>query len=419
MKTNFERRTWWLAGAVVAGILLALTFTSPLARANLLDSLLRNFTPFAPPESTPAATTAPAENAAEPPLYRPVLEYERAVVSAVKKASPAVVAIAISKNVPILERCSVPGLTPELREFLGDLPQFSLPCEEGSRLEEVGGGSGFTVSADGLILTNKHVVSDPNAAYTVFTSDGRKFNARVVARDPLQDLAIIKVEGSDWPTVEVGDSDTLELGQSAIAIGNALGEFRNTVSVGVISGLARTVTAEGQGVSETLAGLIQTDAAINPGNSGGPLLNLRGQVIGINTAIVSGAQSIGFAIPVNRALRDIESVKRTGEIETPFLGVRYVMLNPSRAAAEELPVDYGVWLVAGGEGEPAVTANSPAAAADLRAGDIILEMDGQRLDAQNPLAGVIARHKAGDRVSLRVLRREEELAKTVTLTRRP
>jgi serine protease Do len=227
-----------------------------------------------------------------------VLTQEEEVILAVKNNSPAVASIIISKNLPLYEQCYV--------NPFGDLfPGFQIPqiCQKGTQLQEIGGGSGFVVSADGLILTNKHVVSDRQAEYTVLTNDGKKYSAKVLALDPNQDLAIIKIENgtSSLPTAKLGDSDNLQIGQTAIAIGNALGEFKNTVSVGVVSGLGRTITAGGGSASETIKDVIQTDAAINPGNSGGPLLNLKGEVVGINTAIVSGAESIGFAIPINQA----------------------------------------------------------------------------------------------------------------------
>lgn len=226
-----------------------------------------------------------------------VLGQEEKVISAVKNASPAVVSIIISKNLPLYEECYV--------NPFGDLfPGFQIlqMCQKGTKLQEIGGGSGFIISKEGLILTNKHVVSDREAKYTVLMNDGKKYSAKVLTLDPSQDLAIIKIENdtNSLPMLLLGNSDNLEIGQSVIAIGNALGEFRNTVSVGVISGLSRTIMASGGGLTEIIEDLIQTDAAINSGNSGGPLLDLKGQVIGINTAMASNAENIGFAIPVNK-----------------------------------------------------------------------------------------------------------------------
>lgn len=240
-------------------------------------------------------------------VYVPV-GYEAQVINAVKTASPAVVAITISKYVPIIEQCPYnpfSDLPPEFQQFFGQNLQFYQPCQKGTKLQEVGGGSGFIISSDGLILTNKHVVADTAAQYTVFTNDGKKYSAKVLARDSNIDIAVIKIDAANLPQIKLGDSDTILVGQTAIAIGNALGEFRNTVNVGVVSGLSRDITASGGGLMERIYNVIQTDASINPGNSGGPLLNLRGEVIGINTAIAQNAQSIGFAIPINQAKKII------------------------------------------------------------------------------------------------------------------
>ena len=252
----------------------------------------------------PSATSTPQGLNVKPlvEIYKP-LDYEDKIISAVKSASPAVVAITVSKNVPIIEQCPYnpfSNLPPEFQQFFGHDVQFYQPCQKGTKLQEVGGGSGFVISNDGLILTNKHVVSDTAAEYTVFTNDGKKYPAKILARDPNIDIAVMKIDAINLSKVKLGNSDSIQVGQAAIAIGNALGEFRNTVSVGIVSGLSRDITASGGGVSESITGVIQTDASINPGNSGGPLLNLRGEVIGVNTAMVQGAQNIGFSIPINQ-----------------------------------------------------------------------------------------------------------------------
>ncbi len=412
--------------AACAGIFLLIGGFSPsAAHANALTDLLRGLA--APFFGSGVATQTPTSSSgtAQSPvsLYKPAIDYERAVVDAVKKASPAVVSITISKNVPVLENCpSNPfsNLPPEFQQFFGDqLPQFGAQCQKGSALQEVGGGSGFIISQDGLILTNKHVAGDTKASYTVFTNDGKKYDATVIASDPTQDLAVIKINATGLPTVDLGDSDTVELGQTAIAIGNALGEFRNTVSVGVISGLARSVTAAAPtGGAETIEGVIQTDAAINPGNSGGPLLNLRGQVIGINTAIAADAQNIGFAIPINRAKRDITSVKKTGSIETPFLGVRYLAITPDIAKKQNLPVDYGA-LVRGSNDGPAVEPGSPAERAGIVAEDIILEAGGKKINADYPLGVAISGYGIGDSITFTIRRGTKELTLTAILSKRP
>jgi len=355
-------------------------------------------------------------------LYKPVLDYEEAVTGAVERAEDSVVSVVISKDLPVIEQCPqspFADLPPEFQDFFGDQFQFYAPCEKGTELREVGGGSGFVVSEDGLIVTNRHVVLDEEAEYTVLTNQGDTYEAEVLARDPLNDLAVLKVEASDLIPATLGNSDTLKLGQTAIAIGNALGEFRNTVSVGVISGLARTITASGGGgFVERIEGVIQTDAAINEGNSGGPLLNLKGEVVGINTAIVSGAQNIGFAIPINEVKRAIESVKETGSIKIPFLGVRYTMLNEDIAEDQGLSVSYGA-LIRGSQDGPGVIPGSPAEEAGLEAEDVILEMNGESLTESNSLARVIRQYGIGDTVTLTVLRDGGEIDIPVRLGERP
>jgi len=236
-----------------------------------------------------------------------------------------------------------------------------------------------------------------------------------LARDPVQDLAIIKIEKADesFKVVKLGDSSKLQIGQTVITIGNALGEFRNTVSVGVISGLGRKVTATGGGIVETIEDVIQTDAAINKGNSGGPLLNLRGEVIGINTAMALEAENIGFTIPINKAKKAIEQVKAFGKIVYPFLGIRYVLITEDLQQKNNLPVNYGA-LITGGEGEPAITPGSVAQTAGLKEGDIILEFAGEKITPENSLAKIIMKYNPGDIVTLKILSANKE--KTIELT---
>jgi serine protease Do len=425
----------FVAGILIFGGLISETFASvshgAVSQANVFDSFLNLF------KNGPGATSAASQAvpSSPVPLYKPVIDYEQAVVAAVKKASPAVVAITISKNVPILENCPTgpfSDLPPEFQQFFGTqggAAQFYSQCQTGgTKLQEVGGGSGFIITSDGLIVTNKHVVSDVSASYAVFTNDGKNYPAKVLARDPVQDLAVIKIDAANLPTVELGDSDSVQLGQTAIAIGNALGEYRNTVSVGVISGLARTVTASGGDTTETIQGVLQTDAAINPGNSGGPLLNLQGQVIGINTAVASDAQNIGFAMPINRARRDIQSVKTTGTIEAPYLGVRYVMLTPDIATAKKLSISSGALVSAGGGSssggqgngtDPAVAPNSPASIAGIQADDVIVQVNNITLDADHQLGSVISELQVGQTVAIKLNRKGQEMTVSVTLEKRP
>lgn len=352
--------------------------------------------------------------------YTPQTTQEESIIEAVKEVSPAVVSIIITKDVPILEEYYINPFQ-DFEQFFGS-PQFQIPQyrEKGTEKKEVGGGTGFIISEDGMILTNKHVVLDTEAEYTVFTTDGKSYPAKVLARDSAQDLAIIKIDQDKvienqgeislkkFPVVRLGDSDKVQMGQTAIAIGNALGEFRNTVSVGVVSGLSRTITASGGGLSETIEDLIQTDTAINKGNSGGPLLNLKGEVIGINTAMVEEAQSIGFSIPINKAKRDIDQVKSIGKIAYPFLGVRYVLITEKIKTEKGLTVDYGILIVRGESGEPAIVAGSAAEKVGLKENDIILEINGQKITADNPLAKIIQKYYPGDKASLKIIQDKEE-----------
>ncbi len=348
--------------------------------------------------------------------YQPQEPSEKAVIDVVKLASPAVVSVIITKDLPVIERFYTDPFE-DFNKFFGDdfpspfrIPQYR---EKGTEKQEVGGGTGFIVSGDGLIVTNKHVVVDTEAEYTVLTNDGERYDAKVLARDPVQDLAILKIDKSGLPTLLLGNSDTVQIGQTVIAIGNALGEFRNTVSVGVISGLQRTITASGGGASEIIDEVIQTDAAINRGNSGGPLLNLKGEVIAINTAVALGAENIGFAIPVNKVKKDIGQVAAFGKITYPFLGVRYILINKRISEANKLSVDYGALIVRGENPEDlAIVPGSAADIAGLLENDIILELDGVKIDQENTLARLIQKHSVGDEVTLKVLSRGEE--KTVT-----
>ncbi|MDP2934468.1 MAG: trypsin-like peptidase domain-containing protein [bacterium] len=337
---------------------------------------------------------------------------EKTIPEVVKEVSPAVVSIIVSKLVPILER----GFYNPFGENSPFDIRIPILREKGKELQEVGGGTGFIVSRDGLIVTNKHVVFDEDAEYSVFTNDGKEYKAKVLARDPIQDVAILQISATNLSMVRLGDSDKLEIGQTVIAIGNALGEFRNTVSAGIISGLLRTITASGGGVSEQLEQLIQTDTAINPGNSGGPLLNLYGEVIGINTAIVKDAQSIGFAIPVNKVKKDISDIKKSGRIIYPMLGVRYVLVNKAIAESNKLSVDYGALISRGdNKDEPAIISGSAADKAGLKEGDIILELNGTKINEENPLSKLILQYSPGETINLKVLRDKKEIIISVVL----
>ncbi|OGE75718.1 MAG: hypothetical protein A3K06_00370 [Candidatus Doudnabacteria bacterium RIFCSPHIGHO2_01_52_17] len=213
----------------------------------------------------------------------------------------------------------------------------------------------------------------------------------------------------------MGDSDILKLGQRVIAIGNALGEFQNTVTTGVVSGIGRNITASGGAQTEKLTEVIQTDAAINPGNSGGPLINLSGEVVGVNTAVSESAQLIGFAIPINQVKKVVDDVQEFGKVRRPFLGVRYSIITPSFALLNQLTVDYGILLTGGDSSEPAVVPGSPAAAASLKDGDIVLEIDGAKITSEQPLVDILRKYDPGDRVILKILSGGTESTVSVTL----
>ncbi len=355
--------------------------------------------------------------------YLPQTSQEEAIIDVVERVSPSVVSIIITKDLPVFEEYYTDPFEGFEQFFDEPFFEFKIPQyrQKGTKKQEVPRGTGFIISEDGMILTNKHVVLDKEADYTVLTNDGQKYPAKVLARDPIQDLAVLKIdmdkiiseEGDflqkPFSVVKLGDSSNLQIGQTVIAIGNALGEFRNTVSVGVISGLGRTITASGEGIIETLEDVIQTDAAINPGNSGGPLLNLNGEVIGINTAVSIEGENIAFAIPINKAKRDIEQVKTLGKIVYPFLGVRYVLITSEIQEEKNLSVNYGALIVKGDKpGEIAIVSDSAAEKAGLQENDIILEFNGEKITLQNSLAKIIQKYNPGDKVVLKILRGKEE-----------
>jgi S1-C subfamily serine protease len=341
------------------------------------------------------------------------LDHQSAIENVVQKTQSAVVSVTISKDVPVIERSF--QTVPFGNGFNINIPQIQ---QKGTQLQEVGGGTAFFVSADGLLLTNKHVVSDTNAKYTVLLNDGRTLDATVVARDAVNDIALLKVNGSNFPYLQLSSNDQPVLGQTVVAIGNALAEFRNTVSVGVVSGLQRTITAgnPSEGSVERLSRIIQTDAAINEGNSGGPLLDINGEVLGMNTAVASDAQNIGFAIPVGDIRRAVESYQQYGHIVRPYLGVRYVLLTPDIAKQENISYTYGVLVAKGqNDNEPAIVAGSPAASADIKEGDVILEAEGTKLTEETTLSDIIQQMKPGDTLHLHIARAGKERDVTVVL----
>ncbi len=274
-------------------------------------------------------------------------------------------------------------------------------------------GTGFVLTRDGYILTNKHVVSDSNARYTVITSKGESYPAKVVAKDPFNDLAAIKIKASNLKEVKIGNVNDLKVGQRVIAIGNALGEFQNSVTAGIVSGKGRALAVSDAlgAAQERLENVIQTDAAINQGNSGGPLINLDGQVVGINTAMVSGGQTIGFALPINIIYpvdTFINNLKEKGKIIRPMIGVSYIPVTKELASLNELPVNYGA-LIYKGEGlGSAVVSGGPADKAGIKEGDIIIKVNDEKIDENQSLSLLIQKYQPGDEIELTVLRDKKE-----------
>ena len=342
---------------------------------------------LAPDAAPPDVNMAP-EGTTDQPNNDAVTDGGASVETAVQKILPAVVAIVSEAQV---------------RNIFGRL------------YTQTGGGSGFIVRSDGLIVTNKHVVVSQTATYTVEMASGKKYSAQVVARDPVVDLALVKINASGLTAATLGDSNKLKLGQRVIAIGNALGEYQNTVTTGVISGLNRSITASnGLGSSEKLTDVIQTDAAINPGNSGGPLINLNGEVVGINTAIDAQGQSVGFAIPINDVKPQIQTVSAGGTISRPQLGVRYILLDAALASANDLSVSEGAYITPGaGANDAAVSPGGPADLAGLKEGDIIVSVNGEKVTPANDLGTVIQKYRPGDAVSVKFIRQGQ--IKTVTV----
>jgi len=316
---------------------------------------------------------------------REVVSEESAVIGVVEEAGPSVVSIVAGRV---------------------SWDPFSGPVKE-----EGGIGTGFIVGEAGIILTNRHVVADTNATYSVLLSDKQRYPVKRVFRDLFNDLAILKIDASGLPVVPLGDSGNLKVGQSVVAIGNALGRFSNTVTTGVVSGIGRGVSASsGLGAAEALEDVIQTDAALNPGNSGGPLLNLSAEVVGINVAITVGAQNIGFAIPISVAKSTLENFEEHGRIVRPFLGVRYVMISADLAELRGLPE--GAFV-------REVVAGSPAESAGLRPADIIIKIGEVEISERYPLARVLRAAAVGDRLKLVVSRNGGQMSLEAVLGEAP
>lgn len=359
---NFKKilGIFWFIIFVLA--IFALGFTSGSSRSWLKDyfsQVASRFEKFIPSNRKNSLNQTVASQKLQPE--------ETMVINVVDKVSPSVVSI-VAKT----------------RQF--DL--FNGPSSQ-----ESGIGTGFIVDSTGLIVTNSHVVDDPSAKYSVVLKDGRTFTVDKVYLDETTDIAIISVTARDLPVVDFGDSDTLKVGQKAIAIGNALGQFQNTVTSGVISGISRQIEASGGLGTPTKAydSVIQTDAALNPGNSGGPLLNSAGQVIGINVATTLGANNVSFAIPINTLKPILQGFLKHGRIIRPYIGVYYVMITKELAAVQNMPEGAYVSQVATG---------APAEKAGLQRGDIITKINDLVISTHGTLASAISKFNVGDTIQV-------------------
>ena len=329
------------------------------------------------------------------------------IVEIAKKVCPAVITVVASRDLPQIEDFY-------FLPFKGEKVAFPKKVNKEKQATKIGGGSGFIVSKDGYVITCNHVVEDVDADYTIILDPDHKYPAKVLARDPLIDTAILKIkDDKDFPFLKMGDSDKVELGESVIAVGNPLGEFEDTLSAGIVSGLSRKITAYGgDGTVQkatNLRGLIQTDAAINPGNSGGPLVNMDGEAIAINTAMIMGAENIGFALPINYIKEDLDEVRRDGRIRRPYLGVKYILLNEQIAKANKIDCGYGALVVREMFGEPAIAKNSSAERAGLKEYDIILEINGKKITQDNSVNDIMSQLAIGDKMYMLVLRNGEEI----------
>jgi serine protease Do len=331
------------------------------------------------------------------------LDDQEATVRAINKVIPAVV------NIIIIDQQS----TIIVDLSTGQQTENKLKVQKGS-------GTGFLISSDGLILTNKHVVSAGNektAEFRIILNSGKQYYAQLIGKDPINDLAVLKIFDKNLPYVQLGDSDKLSIGSTVIAIGNTLGRYQSSATKGIVSGLGRSLEASDQSGNtvETLDNVIQTDAEINLGNSGGPLVDLNGNIVGVNVATDKTGSAIGFAIPINDAKPVIKSVREIGRIVRPRLGVRYHMLTPELAEQLKLAKNSGAWITINSDGTPSVLAGSPADKAGLQPGDIVMEINGIKLDGKISLLSVIQKYKPGDKIGLRVFRGGKIIVLTATL----
>lgn len=378
---SWKKIIYLLLVMVIAGVSALTGAAAGGAAVYTVVSRERAGNPFT---SIPALASDPNNNTPGQTLVLNSTDVETAITQAVQKVGPAVVTIV--------------GTIPGQMTFFGQTGDQTVS------------GSGFFISDEGYILTNNHVVEGTKEV-SIILSDGREEKAALVGTDPYSDIAILKTEGAVPSVAVLGNSDLLNSGESVIAIGSPLGDFKNTVTVGVVSGTGRSIDT-GQGYQ--VEGLIQTDAAINQGNSGGPLVNLAGEVIGVNNMIVRGsasgavAEGLGFAIPVNTAQAVANQIVAQGYFSRPFMGISYQAISPDIAANYNLPVQWGVYVTK-------VAADSPASKAGLQADDIIISLNNVKMDETHNYLNVLYTYKPGDQVALGVMRDGKEITIQITL----
>ncbi len=343
------------------------------------------------------SASLPLSNITKSPEKIKIVSEESVVIDIVEKVSPSVVTVGIEQRIINFDPFDI----------------FSPPTAT-QREQDI--GSGFIVSSDGLIVTNKHVVSVAGK-YKVITHDGRKYDVESIYRDPVNDIAIVKINptagsGQAFKPVEMGDSSKVKVGQLVVAVGTPLGEFRGSVTKGIISGIGRGITTGSPfgSFAERLDDVIQTDAAINPGNSGGPLVNSSAQVIGVNTAVASGAENIGFALPINIIKESLKNFNQNGQFNRPYLGIAYKILSRDVAILNNVPLGAYVQDIVEG---------SPAQKAGVAKGDIIMTIDGKKIGVENEVAAIVASKKIGDVIALSLWRDGKTLEFTATLAPAP
>ena len=380
MKTNFKNQ---FAIGLLSGIFLMIVFVSgALAQKVWGLPILRQL--------STGNQDFPTET-----FNQKIVSEENVVINVAEKVSQSVVTVSLKR-----QKITQPQFFLDPFGMFGNNP-FGSQVDKKIETEQVDIGTGFVVDKSGLVVTNKHVVSQGVPGdYRIIMKDNSEHQVEKIWRDPVNDLAILKISGGNFQAIEMGDSDNLRVGSFVVAIGTALGEFRHTVTTGVVSGLGRGITAgDGFMGEEKLDNVIQTDAAINPGNSGGPLLNSVGQVIGVNVAVSQSANNIGFALPINVVKDSLNNFNTTGQFDRPFFGVRYQMLNKEQGILNNVPA--GAYVVE-------VVKGSSADVSGVLKGDIIVKFDGKELSQESQgLVKLLGKRKIGDRVEVEVFRDNE------------